>query len=379
MGIDMEQKTVNRFVLILAVLLISVIFISMIRHFLMAILLAGIFSALLQPTYRWFERRFRGHKNLASLATILLVVLVILVPLMTLLGVITTQAIHVGKSVSPWIQKYLGQPDSFSELLGSIPFYDQIEPYRGTIFKKAGELVGTISMFLIDNLQSGAAMTVNFLFTVFIFLYTLFFFLIEGNKLLERILYYLPLEDKDEIRILERFTSVSRATLKGTAVIGILQGGISGIAFAVVGINSAVFWGTIMTVLSIIPGIGTALIWFPAGLILAATGHYVKAVGLILFCGVVVGSIDNLLRPRLVGKDTEMHELFIFFGTLGGIALFGIIGFIIGPIIAALFITVWEIYGEVFKDLLPEVKTIKKSIQQGKENRPESKKETTEE
>ena len=155
--------------------------------------------------------------------------------------------------------------------------------------------------------------------------------------------------------MLDKFRSVARATLKGTAVIGILQGGLAGLAFAVVGIPSAIFWGTIMAVLSIVPGIGTALVWGPAVIILAAGGHWIRAIGLGVFCGVVVGSIDNVLRPRLVGKDTEMHDLLILFATLGGISFFGIVGFIIGPILAALFVTIWEIYGTAFKDVLPAV------------------------
>ncbi len=110
-----------------------------------------------------------------------------------------------------------------------------------------------------------------------------------------------------------------------------------------------------MGVLSIIPGIGTGLVWIPAVVILVALGHYAKGIGLALFCGLVVGSIDNLVRPSLVGKDTQMHDLFILFGTLGGIALFGVVGIIIGPIIAALFVTMWDIYGAVFSDILPAV------------------------
>jgi predicted PurR-regulated permease PerM len=198
-------------------------------------------------------------------------------------------------------------------------------------------------------------MTLTFIFQLFIFLYTMYFFLIDGNKLLDKILYYFPLEDREVKRMLGKFTSVTRATLKGTAVIGVLQGGMAGLAFAVVGIPSAVFWGTIMVVLSVIPGIGTGLIWIPASIILAAMGHTVKALGLALFCGLVVGSCDNLLRPRLVGKDTQLPELLIFFSTLGGILFFGVLGFILGPIIAALFVTLWEIYGEVFQDVLPAI------------------------
>jgi predicted PurR-regulated permease PerM len=192
----------------------------------------------------------------------------------------------------------------------------------------------------------------------------MFFFLMDGDKLLAKILYYLPLEDKDERLMLEKFTSVTRATLKGTAIIGILQGGAAGVAFAVVGIPSAIFWGAIMTVLSIIPGIGSALVWGPAAVILLANGHYLKGAGLALFCGLVVGSLDNLLRPRLVGRDTQMHELLILFGTLGGIVMFGIAGVIIGPILAALFVTVWEMYGMAFRDLLPEVGALHRGEQE---------------
>jgi predicted PurR-regulated permease PerM len=176
----------------------------------------------------------------------------------------------------------------------------------------------------------------------------------DGDKLLEKILYYLPLQDHDEQQMLDRFTSVTRATLKGTAVIGILQGGLAGLAFWVVGIPSATFWGVIMVVLSIIPSVGTALVWVPVALILGLGGAVGKAVGLVVFCGLVVGSLDNLLRPILVGKDTQMHELMIFFGTMGGIFMFGMIGVIIGPIIAALFVTIWEIYGQAFEDILPD-------------------------
>jgi predicted PurR-regulated permease PerM len=197
--------------------------------------------------------------------------------------------------------------------------------------------------------------TVNFIFMLSIMLYTMFFFFMDGDKLINKILYYLPLEDQDERRMLDKFTSVTRATLKGTAVIGILQGVLAGAAFAVVGIDSAVFWGTLMAVLSFIPGIGTALVWGPAVIMLAATGHLAKAIGLGVFCAAAVGSIDNLLRPILVGRDTQMHELMILFGTLGGILMFGVVGIIIGPIIAALFVTIWDIYGVAFQDVLPSV------------------------
>jgi predicted PurR-regulated permease PerM len=351
----MNKEAINKWVLLLLVFFISALFLSMISQFLMAIFLAGIFSALSYPLYRRFERWFKGRRSLASIATLLLIVFLVLLPLGGLLGIITAQAIKVGEAVKPWVEQQLAEPDAISTAFKSLPFYDRIEPYRNLILKKAGEMVGGISGFLINRLSTVTLGTVNFVFMLFIMLYTMFFFLMDGNKLIDKILYYLPLEDHDERRMLNKFTSVTRATLKGTAVIGLLQGVLAGGAFAVVGIEGAAFWGAIMAVLSFIPGIGSALVWVPAVIILAATGQLAKAIGLGVFCAAVVGSIDNLLRPILVGRDTQMHELMILFGTLGGILMFGVVGVIIGPIIAALFVTVWEIYGVAFKDVLPAV------------------------
>ncbi|KPK27796.1 MAG: permease [Nitrospira bacterium SG8_3] len=351
----MQRVNLNRSIVLLCALLVTAIFLSMIRQFLMPILLAGIFSSLAYPIYRRFERWFGGRRALASIVTLLLIVTGILLPLGALLGMVTAQAIEVGQSVTPWIKEHVSRPAAFSELLASVPFYDRIQPHEKVILEKAGEIVGTLSSFLISRLSSATVMTINFLFMMFILLYSMFFFLMDGHKLLDKILFYLPLEETDERRLLDKFTSVTRATLKGTIVIGILQGGLAGLAFAVVGIKGAVFWGTIMAVLSIIPGIGTALVWVPAAIVLAAGGHLIKAAGLAAFCAIVVGSVDNFLRPLLVGRDTQMHELLILLGTLGGILMFGVVGFIIGPIIAALFTAVWEIYGVVFGEVLPPV------------------------
>ncbi|HSC28237.1 MAG TPA: AI-2E family transporter, partial [Vicinamibacterales bacterium] len=152
----------------------------------------------------------------------------------------------------------------------------------------------------------------------------------------------------------DRFMSVTRATVKGTIVIGAIQGTLAGIAFWVVGIPDALFWTVVMIVLSILPVIGGALVWIPACIILVATGQVLKGLLLAAFCGLIVGSVDNVLRPRLVGRDTKMHDLLILFSTLGGILVFGPVGFIIGPILAGLFVTSWGLFGVAYRDVLEE-------------------------
>ncbi|MBN1832792.1 MAG: AI-2E family transporter [Deltaproteobacteria bacterium] len=352
----MNREKVNKWTLLVVVLLISALFLTMIRQFLIAIFLAGIFSALSFPMYRRFENWFSGRRVPASAVTIVVLVCVILVPLAGLLGIVANQAVKVATVAKPWIEHQISEPGTLSHSLQSLPFYDTIEPYQKQILSKAGELAGSTGKFIMEKLTSATMGTFNIIIDILIMLYCMFFFLTEGDGILKKILYYLPLEDHDERRILDKFTSITRATIKGTLVIGVLQGGLAGLAFAVLGIHSAVFWGTVMAVLSVIPSVGSALVWFPAVIYLAATGHIVMGIGLFVFCAFVVGSLDNLLRPKLVGKDTQMHELMILFGTLGGIFMFGIVGIIIGPIVAGLFVTIWEIYGIAFQDVLPEVK-----------------------
>jgi predicted PurR-regulated permease PerM len=349
----MSQEKFNKAFVVLLLLFITAVFMAMIWPFLMTIVMAAIFSGLTRPMYRGLKRGLGGRSSLAAALSLVVIVFGVLLPLAALLGAVTAEGIKVSQAVKPWIQRQLAEPAEFSELLKKIPFYDHILPYKETIFLRAGEMVGRLSSFLINSLSSVTVMTAQFIFMLFIFLYTMFFFLVDGQRILSGILRYLPLKPEDQERMLDKFISVTRATLKGIAVIGMVQGSLVGAAFAAVGFPSAIFWGTVAAVTSMVPGIGTAIVWLPGVVILSMGGHYGAATGLLAFCILVVGGIDNFLRPRLVGKDTRMHELLILFGTLGGIIMFGVAGIIIGPIIAALVVTVWEIYGVAFQDELP--------------------------
>jgi predicted PurR-regulated permease PerM len=360
----MKRGTVNKTVLLVIVFLISAVFLVMIHQFLMPLFMAGLFSAMVAPLHHRLSCKLNGRVNIASILTIICIVLLVLGPLSVLIGVVVAQAIHVGQSVTPWVQEFISEPTEMSRYLEKIPYYEHILPYRDVILEKVGQIVASISSFLIDSLSSVTKMTMQAVFGSIIMLYVMFYFLTMGDKLLLKILYFLPLHDRDEQLLLRRFTSVARATIKGTLIIGIMQGAICGLAFALAGIEGPVFWGTVMAVMSIIPAFGTAIIWGPALLVLALQGDFSGAIILGVVCGAVAGNLDNVIRPRLVGKDTEMHDLFVLFGTLGGIAMFGLLGIIIGPIIAALFITVWEIYGDAFREHLPDVGVILRAVRE---------------
>jgi predicted PurR-regulated permease PerM len=357
---QVKNSRINKIVLLFLVVTISALFLTMVRQFLMAIFMAGLFSAMVNPIHKWLTVRLRGRETIASVITVLGIVFLVLLPLSFLIGVIAAQAVHVGQSVTPWLESFVKEPSTITGYLEKIPYYDEILPYRDMILTKAGQVVGIISNFLIESLTSMTKMTVNALFNVIIMLYVMFYFLTTGDVLLKKILYYMPLAHHDEERLLHRFTSVAGATMKSTLIIGIIQGGLCGFAFYLADIQGAVFWGSVMAVMSVVPAVGTAIIWFPALIVLALGGDFSGVIILIIICGAVAGNLDNILRPRLVGQDTEMHDLFVLFGTLGGLTMFGILGIIIGPIISALFITIWEIYGDVFQDYLPAVGKIKK-------------------
>jgi predicted PurR-regulated permease PerM len=350
---NIDQDRFRKAFLLLLAISISLIFLAMIRGFLVALLLAAILAGITHPFYERLQRWFRGRAALASGVTIVLVLIVIVVPLIGFLGLVASEAVQIAQGVRPWVEEQLRQPNEVEKLLERIPFLEVLAPYQDQIAAKLGEFAAGIGTFLVNSVAATTRGTAVFFFQLFIMLYAMFFFLISGRQTLDKILYYLPLDPENEERMVEKFVSVSRATIKGTLVIGILQGGLAGLAFAVVGIQGAAFWGTVMAVLSIIPGVGTALVWVPAVIYLYAGGHFLAATGLLIWSAAIVGTVDNVLRPWLVGKDTKMPDLLILLGTLGGLVLFGATGIVIGPVMAALFVTVWEIYGVAFKEYLP--------------------------
>lgn len=362
----MESTHLNRttfqtaFVLLL-VFAISIAFLAVALPFLQPLLLGALLAGLCSPLYQWVTRLFGGRKSLAAGITLLILFVVIVGPFSAFLGVVVNQAITVSNEAMPWVQKHIGAASAFDVHDWLVQRYPSLAPYvppRAQIADGAAQAAKSAGTFLVGGARQLTAGTAGLLLNLFVMLYAMFYFLRDGREVLEKILYYTPLSHGDEVQVLERLTSVTRATIKGTLVIGIVQGTLAGIGFRVAGIGGAAFWATVMMVLSIVPGIGAALVWIPAVIYLYIIGQPVTATLLLVWCAVVVGTIDNLLRPKLVGKDAKMPDLLILIGTLGGLFLFGPIGFIIGPLICGLFLTVWEIYGVTFKEILPPVQSL---------------------
>lgn len=343
----------HNFLLVL-VLAISVLFLVIVGRFLMPLFLGAIFTGLLYPLFKRLRDRLGGRTNLAAIATLSLTLLVIVIPVTIFAGLVIDQAVQVSSSGEEYLQEQLSASEPFAPLVERFPVLERLEPYRDQIMSRVGELTGVLGGFIVDLMSAAGRGTVSFLLSLFVMLYAMYFFFRDGPQILDRILYLTPLPQSSESRLVERFTSVTRATVKGTLVIGLVQGGLAGLGFVVAGVPGVALWTTVMVVLSVIPAVGTAFVWIPATIYLGFEGRILAAVLLGAWCVVVVGSADNVLRPWLVGRDTQMSDLMVLVSTMGGLLVFGAAGIFVGPIAAALFITVWDLYAVEFKGMLPE-------------------------
>lgn len=340
-------------VLVLA-LAVAAVFMAMIRSFLIALFLAAAFSAMAYPLFERINKAIGGRRGLAAAVTLVVLISAVVLPVIALLQVVADQAGGIKQSALPWIQEQMQEPTKAQiQLPDWIPFSDRLQTWVPTIAAKLGELsskIGEFAVKIISGVTSGAA---GFLLNLFVMLYAMFYFLKEGPALLSQLERYALVPGSVQQRVFERALTVTRATVKGTLVIGIVQGILGGVGFAIFGIPGAAFWGTVMAIASMLPVVGTALIWIPGVIFLAANGDTNGAVGLAIWSAVIVSNIDNVLRPILVGGDTEMPDLLVLISTFGGLAMFGGAGLILGPVIAAVCSTMIEISDTMLQDSEP--------------------------
>jgi predicted PurR-regulated permease PerM len=331
-SLRMRNRRMRRiFVVLLAGAFIA-LFLLMITPYFEALVLAAVFAGLLYPLHRRIARRV-GREAIAAIATTALALLVVVLPLTGLISVLVREAVHVTEVVAPLV-------DGKNEIRDFSRVVPRWVPYRGQILERANDVIQQTGTFVVDRLTKATQSTVIFLLDVFVMLYAMFYFLMDGRRLVALLNDYTPLGDEDKHEILTKGVAVTRATLKSLLVIGALQGALGGVAFAAVGIDSPVFWALVMAVASVLPLVGTALVWVPATIALFLRGDTVHAFALLAWCLiVVVGVLDYVLRPRLIGSDARMPDLVVLLSTLGGVAMFGVAGLIIGPVIAGLFLT----------------------------------------
>jgi len=218
-----------------------------------------------------------------------------------------------------------------------------------TVKQQAGGMLGTVANAVAKHSVTIGQNTFLFLLNTALMLYLAFFLLRDGKAITHWVRVAVPLNDQREDELMNKFSEVTRATVKGNLVVGLVQGSLGALIFWILGIKGVIVWGALMVIASLIPAVGPALIWLPVSIYLFAIGEAGKAIILVAFGVVVIGTADNILRPILVGRDTKLPDYIVLFSTLGGLALVGIHGFVVGPLIAALFFTLWTMFIQDFQ------------------------------
>jgi predicted PurR-regulated permease PerM len=344
----MTATTVQRSFFAVLLILVTIAFVWLIRGFLQPIFWAVALGIVVYPLHSRIEERFT-RRSLAAATSMLLVVLVVILPLAGIVTAVGTEATALVQrlnedgfeltSVYAAVEQRLPQLTALLETL-------RVDPER--LEAQVSAAAVGVSRFVASRALSIGQDTLRITIFFFLMLYLLFFFLRDGPRLLDGLVRALPLGDARERHLLARFAEVSRATIKGTLVVGIVQGTIGGITFWMLGLAAPVLWGVVMALLSILPAIGPAVVWIPAAVILFASGRIVAGIALVLIGTFVIGLVDNVLRPILVGRDTRMPDYLILLSTLGGLTAFGLAGIVIGPIIAAFFLSCWEMAEDEF-------------------------------
>jgi predicted PurR-regulated permease PerM len=340
-------RTLEDRALLLLIIAVSLALAWILWPFFSAVLWATVLAIVFAPLYRRILRSIGQHPNLAALTTLVIIVTLVILPL----SLTATSLVQEATGLYDRIQSgELNLGDVFQQLREALPTWvtnlldrlgltnlGAVQERLSDALKKGSQLIAAQAL----SIGQGAA---DFILGLLVMLYLLFFLLRDGSALSKRIQDALPLPPEQERALFSKFTTVIRATIKGSLLVAALQGALGGLIFWLLGLHAPVLWGVVMGLLALLPAVGAALIWLPAAIYLLATGAMWQGVVLLLFGAFVIGLVDNILRPLLVGKDTKLPDYVVLISTLGGLATFGLNGFVLGPVIAAMFIAAWDIF-----------------------------------
>ena len=348
----MRDRLEDKFFLFLIVV-VSLAFAWILTSFYGAILWGVVIAMMFAPLYRRLLRRMPQRRTVASLIMLLAIVLIVILPLIFVAAALTQQgAVVVGKMQSG----ELNFGKLLQQILNALPAWATGLLDRFGV-SSLGDMQEKITSGLVKGSQTIASQAIDigqstfgFMVNVVIMLYLLFFFFRDGDALAGKIKDAIPLRPGLRDELMEKFTVVIRATVKGSLLVALAQGALGGLIFWILGINAALLWAVLMAFLSLLPAVGAGLVWMPVAVYLLATGSFWQGAILIAYGFLVIGLVDNIMRPILVGKDTKLPDYVVLISTLGGIEVFGLNGFVIGPVIAAMFIAAWQIFSKQRKE-----------------------------
>jgi predicted PurR-regulated permease PerM len=341
-----NEKALPGYIFIAFLIGVLYLFYLIIRPFLNDIFISILIALVFYPVFSKLSRWFRGRVIPAALVTMLLVFLLFLVPITFLSGVITTQSFELVQHLNKGLEgKTLAalldiQIDQLHRLLDRLGLRD----YDIDVWRYVQTALTSISDFIYQEMTVLAKGFIGVLLDIVIILFISFFLLADGEKFLREIGAVSPLEDAHHQRIIYQLERTVKATLKGSLIVALVQGTLGGIGFWIFGIPSATFWGVCMLLSSVIPLVGTALIWIPAAVYLALVSSFWMGLGLALWGALIIAGADNILRPAMLKGEVNLHPLLTFLSVLGGLMYFGFLGFILGPVVLSSLMTLIDIY-----------------------------------
>lgn len=341
------MRTLEDKALLVLVIAVSLAFAWTLRPFYGALLWAMILAIVFAPLYQWLSRITRRRPNLAALVTLLIILMMVILPLSLIASSLLQQAsllyerARFGESDhSRHLQHFLDTlPAWATSLLDSFGMTN-----LGEVRERLSAALMRGSQFLASLVIGVGQSTVDFLVSLFVMLYLLFFLLRDGDRLSRHIKHAVPLHAEQQVAFFSKFTVAIRALVKGTILVALLQGALGGLIFWLLGIPAPLLWAAVMAVLSLLPVLGAGLVWGPVVIYFLAAGAIWQGAVLAAYGVLVISLVDNIVRPFLVGKDTKIPDCVVLITTLGGLGTFGANGFVIGPVIAAMFIAVWDIF-----------------------------------
>lgn len=335
------------FLLILAV--VSLLMAVIIWPFATALLWAALAAIMFQPLYRWMLRKMRGRRNPAALSSLGVIFFAVLVPAAWLAALVLEEALAL---VSALQANPIDLAATFDQVYGMLPQAAQEAVDRSgwadvsTAQTKLQELLAESAGMIASQAVSIGSGALGFILSFGVGLYVMFFLLRDGERIGRTVLRTIPVERSISERLAERFLGIVRATIKGSGVVGLVQGVLAGISFVIVGLESALLFGVLTTIFALVPVIGAGAVYIPVGLWLLVTGAVWQGLFVLVVGVVIISSADNVLRPILVGRDTGIPDWIILVTTLGGISFLGFSGIVLGPLVAGLFLASWSILQE---------------------------------
>lgn len=331
-------------------IIITLSFGYLLKPFFYSIFWAAVLASIFYPLYSKINNKIK-MPSLSAGIMLTLVVLVIIIPLAGIFSLLIRESIDIYTEIDNNRGEIIYNAQKTIEWINNLPFLENWGLDKTFWIEKISETTKSVTAFIFLTLKNFTQNSVLFLAFFLLMMYALFYFFKDGKSFLLKAMHLIPLGDKYEKIIYNKFSESARVALTSTLIVGGVQGILGGFIFFVLGIKGAIIWGIIMVALSIVP-IGPSIIWLPASIVLLITGQITQGVILLLFGLFVISLSDNLLRPLLIGKQSKIHPLLILFATIGGMLLFGFTGFVLGPILVALLVSMWEIYDEHYKDEL---------------------------